>query len=109
MKYKIKTIQGNTIEINQDVKIIYGIKDEKVFYIDPGCLPPQKAEDYLHKIVSKYNNNSQFKDYFILKRSGNSDPYVETTDFKNNIIFINNKDKMIFAIEKDKVDYIIGE
>ena len=84
----IKAIQR--LDILEDHVLIYRISrapERRVFYIDPGDIPPKKAELYLQKIISKYKQKqmwdttngvltskakhpSMVEDFFLLRRNG---------------------------------------
>ena len=84
----IKSIQR--LDILEDHILIYRISrapERRVFYIDPGDIPPKKAELYLQKIISKYKQKhvwdasnssltskskhpSMVEDFFLLRRNG---------------------------------------
>lgn len=84
----IKSIQR--LEILEDHILIYRLvraPERRIFYLDPGNLPPKKAEEYLKKVMSMYKQKhiwderngvlsskmkhpSMVEDFFLLRRGG---------------------------------------
>jgi hypothetical protein len=84
----IKDVQR--LDTLEDHMLIYRISrapERRVFYVDPGNLPPKKAEEYLQKIISTYRQKkvwddnegtlsakvkhpSMIEDFFLLRRNG---------------------------------------
>jgi len=84
----VKDIQR--LDTLEDHMLIYRISrapERRVFYVDPGNLPPKKAEEYLQKIISTYRQKkvwddnegtlsakvkhpSMIEDFFLLRRNG---------------------------------------
>ena len=89
---------SNMLTMGEDATVIYRLSrapERRVFYIDVGNLPKQKAEQYLKDIMSKYRNKmvydattgevredkkflSFMEDYWLPRREGNRGTQIET-------------------------------
>lgn len=88
LHYALKDI--NRLNTLEDHFLIYRIvrsPERRVFYIDPGNLPPKKAEEYLRQVIAQYRQKKIFdeqtgtiqsrvkhpsiiEDFFMLRREG---------------------------------------
>jgi hypothetical protein len=89
---------SNMLTMTEDATVIYRLSrapDRRVFYIDVGNLPKQKAEQYLKDIMAKYRNKmvydastgeiredkkflSFMEDYWLPRREGNRGTEIQT-------------------------------
>jgi len=92
----------NRLDILEDHMLIYRVvraPERRVFYIDPGNIPPKKQEAYLEKIISKFKQNKVFdketgtinaktahrgmlEDFFLLRKEGKG---TEITTIGNSV------------------------
>ena len=119
MEYTVNYKKGifNKKTTIKGVGKISGNPDRMIFFIDPGNIPPKKAENYINIVKANYEheknlgNETKEKDLFILRKGTPSEAktiysdFVKFYDKEHNLLASFNK-KNIISIEKTLTNFL---
>lgn len=124
ISYLFKAIKPvNQLKMMEDAQMIYRITrapERRLFYVDVGNMPAQKAEQYVQNIMNKFRNRVQYdaktgeikngrnylsmmEDFFLPRREGGKSTEIQTLPSASNLSDIG--DLMYF---KEKVYQSLG-